>query len=73
MYKLGFCVQGPNCRFRHVREPAPAPAPSVVASQQQQQGSFGYGGYSGGHASGVGYSTAGAGVSWRSGGGSGAS
>jgi len=25
MYKLGFCIHGPKCRFRHVREPGPPP------------------------------------------------
>ena len=27
MYKLGFCVHGPNCRFRHLKLPAPPPPP----------------------------------------------
>ena len=30
MYKLGFCVYGPTCRYRHTRLPGPPPDPSTV-------------------------------------------
>ena len=30
MYKLGFCVYGPRCRFRHTRLPGPPPEPETV-------------------------------------------
>ncbi|CAL8467936.1 g7474 [Coccomyxa elongata] len=29
MYKLGFCVYGPRCRFRHTRQPGPPPHPET--------------------------------------------
>ncbi len=29
MYKLGFCVYGPRCRFRHTRLPGPPPHPET--------------------------------------------
>lgn len=29
MYKLGFCVYGPRCRFRHTRLPGPPPDPDA--------------------------------------------
>lgn len=29
MYKLGFCVYGPRCRFRHTRVPGPPPPPET--------------------------------------------
>ena len=28
MYKLGFCIHGPNCRYKHIRLPGPAPPPN---------------------------------------------
>lgn len=30
MFRLGFCVQGPYCRYRHLRQSAPPPAPTAV-------------------------------------------
>lgn len=30
MYKLGFCVYGPACRFKHSRLSGPPPEPSTV-------------------------------------------
>ena len=38
MYKLGFCIHGPKCRFRHVREPGPPPP----AEQQAMVGQPGH-------------------------------
>ena len=32
MYKLGFCIHGSLCRFRHTRLPAPPPDPADVVS-----------------------------------------
>jgi len=29
MYKLGFCIYGPACRFKHTRQPAPVPDPET--------------------------------------------
>ena len=30
MYKLGFCVYGPACRFKHTRLPGPPPDPELL-------------------------------------------
>ncbi|KAK9860344.1 hypothetical protein WJX84_011627 [Apatococcus fuscideae] len=30
MYRLGFCVYGPNCRYRHDPLPGPPPAPETL-------------------------------------------
>ena len=28
MYKLGFCIHGPNCRYKHIRLDGPPPPPN---------------------------------------------
>ena len=53
MFKLGFCIHGPNCRYKHVRQPGPPPDPSTVEACKpkemrnmravQQQGGAGRG------------------------------
>ena len=30
MFKLGFCVYGPQCRYRHTRVSGPPPDPSTL-------------------------------------------
>ncbi|KAK9803317.1 hypothetical protein WJX73_000983 [Symbiochloris irregularis] len=42
MYRLGFCVYGPTCRYKHTRLPGPAPDPSTVdaAKPREQRSSF---------------------------------
>ena len=30
MFKLGFCVYGPDCRYRHTRLAGPPPSPGTV-------------------------------------------
>ena len=30
MYRLGFCVYGPTCRYKHTRLPGPPPDPSTL-------------------------------------------
>ena len=30
MYKLGFCVYGAHCRYRHTRVPGPPPDPATL-------------------------------------------
>ena len=30
MFKLGFCVYGPQCRYRHTRATGPPPDPSTI-------------------------------------------
>ena len=30
MYALGFCIYGPDCRYKHTRRPGPPPHPSEV-------------------------------------------
>ena len=30
MFKLGFCVYGPQCRYRHTRAIGPPPDPSTI-------------------------------------------
>ena len=30
MFKLGFCVYGPQCRYRHTRVSGPPPDPSTI-------------------------------------------
>ena len=32
MYRLGFCVYGAQCRYKHTRLPGPPPEPSAVDS-----------------------------------------
>ena len=37
MYKLGFCVYGPRCRFRHTRLPGPPPDPETVEAAKPRE------------------------------------
>ncbi len=37
MYKLGFCVYGPRCRFRHTRLPGPPPEPETVEAAKPRE------------------------------------
>ena len=37
MYKLGFCVYGPSCRFKHTRLPGPPPDPSTVEAAKPRE------------------------------------
>eukprot|EP00201_Polytomella_parva_P012567 CAMPEP_0175056210 /NCGR_PEP_ID=MMETSP0052_2-20121109/10537_1 /TAXON_ID=51329 ORGANISM="Polytomella parva, Strain SAG 63-3" /NCGR_SAMPLE_ID=MMETSP0052_2 /ASSEMBLY_ACC=CAM_ASM_000194 /LENGTH=155 /DNA_ID=CAMNT_0016321197 /DNA_START=62 /DNA_END=526 /DNA_ORIENTATION=- len=30
MYKLGFCIYGPTCRYRHIKLPGPPPDPNTL-------------------------------------------
>jgi cleavage and polyadenylation specificity factor subunit 4 len=30
MYALGFCIYGPDCRYKHTRRPGPPPDPATV-------------------------------------------
>lgn len=30
MYKLGFCIYGPACRFKHTRQGGPPPDPELI-------------------------------------------
>ena len=58
MFKLGFCIHGPNCRYKHIRRPGPPPDPATVEACKpkemrnmrsvMQQGGAGRGGYDGG-------------------------
>ncbi|WOL12229.1 zinc finger CCCH domain-containing protein 45 [Canna indica] len=43
MYKLGFCPNGPDCRYRHAKLPGPPPSVEEVLQKIQHLGSFGYG------------------------------
>lgn len=43
MYKLGFCPNGPDCRYRHVKLPGPPPPVEEVFQKIQQLSSFNYG------------------------------
>jgi len=33
MYKLGFCVYGPHCRYRHTWSEEPPPSPAQAAAK----------------------------------------
>ncbi|KAL9260496.1 30-kDa cleavage and polyadenylation specificity factor 30-like protein [Drosera capensis] len=44
MYKLGFCPNGPNCRYRHAKLPGPPPPVEEVLQKIQQLTSYNYGG-----------------------------
>ncbi|KAL6544944.1 30-kDa cleavage and polyadenylation specificity factor 30 [Orobanche minor] len=46
MYKLGFCPNGPDCRYRHAKLPGPAPPVEEVLQKIQQLMSHNYGNYS---------------------------
>ncbi|GAV74879.1 YTH domain-containing protein [Cephalotus follicularis] len=43
MYKLGFCPNGPDCRYRHAKLPAPPPSVEEVLQKIQQLSSYNYG------------------------------
>ncbi|CAK9133503.1 unnamed protein product [Ilex paraguariensis] len=43
MYKLGFCPNGPDCRYRHVKLPGPPPPMEEVLQKIQQLTSYSYG------------------------------
>ncbi|XP_047333425.1 30-kDa cleavage and polyadenylation specificity factor 30-like [Impatiens glandulifera] len=46
MYKMGFCPNGPNCRYRHAKLPGPPPPVEEVLQKIQRPGSHNYGGAS---------------------------
>jgi cleavage and polyadenylation specificity factor subunit 4 len=37
MYKLGFCVYGPACRFKHSRQPGPPPDPERLEAAKPRE------------------------------------
>ena len=37
MYKLGFCVYGPQCRFKHTRLPGPPPDPAALEAAKPRE------------------------------------
>ncbi|KAJ0080873.1 hypothetical protein Patl1_11297 [Pistacia atlantica] len=43
MYKLGFCPNGPDCRYRHVKLPGPPPSVEEVLQKIQQLSSYNHG------------------------------
>nr|GMD04217.1 30-kDa cleavage and polyadenylation specificity factor 30-like [Ipomoea batatas] len=43
MYKLGFCPNGPDCRYRHTRVPGPPPPVEEVLQKIQQLASHNFG------------------------------
>jgi len=52
MYKLGFCIHGPHCRFRHLKLPAPPPsaeAAHLTVTRPGRPGYYAEGGFAGGH------------------------
>ncbi|XVE67509.1 hypothetical protein DITRI_Ditri08aG0166800 [Diplodiscus trichospermus] len=42
MYKLGFCPNGPDCRYRHARIPGPPPPVEEILQKIQQLSSYNY-------------------------------
>ncbi|MCD7469672.1 30-kDa cleavage and polyadenylation specificity factor 30 [Datura stramonium] len=42
MYKLGFCPNGPDCRYRHAKLPGPPPPVEEVLQKIQNLTSYGY-------------------------------
>ncbi|XP_039006971.1 30-kDa cleavage and polyadenylation specificity factor 30-like isoform X2 [Hibiscus syriacus] len=42
MYKLGFCPNGPDCRYRHAKLPGPPPSVEEVLQKIQQLTSYNY-------------------------------
>jgi len=42
-YKLGFCPNGPDCRYRHVKLPGPPPPVEEIFQKIQHLSSFNYG------------------------------
>ncbi|GLT85732.1 hypothetical protein SLE2022_039110 [Rubroshorea leprosula] len=45
MYKLGFCPNGPDCRYRHAKQPGPPPSVEEVLQKIQQLNSYYYNKY----------------------------
>ncbi|AEE31221.1 30-kDa cleavage and polyadenylation specificity factor 30 [Arabidopsis thaliana] len=43
MYKLGFCPNGPDCRYRHAKLPGPPPPVEEVLQKIQQLTTYNYG------------------------------
>ncbi|KAJ4981486.1 hypothetical protein NE237_032323 [Protea cynaroides] len=43
MYKFGFCPNGPDCRYRHVKQDGPPPSVEEVLQKIQHLSSFNYG------------------------------
>ncbi|KAK6932085.1 YTH domain [Dillenia turbinata] len=43
MYKMGFCPNGPDCRYRHAKLPGPPPSVEEVLQKIQHLSSFNYG------------------------------
>ncbi|THG02247.1 hypothetical protein TEA_004592 [Camellia sinensis var. sinensis] len=43
LYKLGFCPNGPDCRYRHAKLPGPPPPVEEVLQKIQQMTSYNYG------------------------------
>ncbi|KAJ0975718.1 hypothetical protein J5N97_017683 [Dioscorea zingiberensis] len=43
MYKMGFCPNGPDCRYRHAKLQGPPPPVEEVLQKIQHLSSFGYG------------------------------
>ncbi|EOA39892.1 hypothetical protein CARUB_v10008570mg [Capsella rubella] len=43
MYKLGFCPNGPDCRYRHAKLPGPPPPVEEVLQKIQQLTSYNFG------------------------------
>nr|GMD07352.1 30-kDa cleavage and polyadenylation specificity factor 30-like [Ipomoea batatas] len=43
MYKLGFCPNGPDCRYRHAKLPGPPPPVEEVLQKIQHLSSYNYG------------------------------
>lgn len=43
MYKLGFCPNGPDCRYRHAKLPGPPPPVEEVLQKIQQLTAYNYG------------------------------
>ncbi|KAF4379345.1 hypothetical protein F8388_013563 [Cannabis sativa] len=42
MYKLGFCPNGPDCRYRHAKLPGPPPPVEEILQKIQHLSSYGY-------------------------------
>ncbi|OMO92315.1 Zinc finger, CCCH-type [Corchorus olitorius] len=42
MYKLGFCPNGPDCRYRHAKLPGPPPPVEEILQKIQQLSSYNY-------------------------------
>lgn len=42
-YKLGFCPNGPDCRYRHAKLPGPPPPVEEVLQKIQHLSSYNYG------------------------------